>query len=730
MQPNTVMFLFLGSSLGTVAWSRGLTATNPFEQVLTLLQEMEADVQADALKDTENYEEYLSWCNTSKTDHTDQVATQTDAIASLKSDIETLLAEEADLAIGIKSDQKSIANEKKALALATSIRKKEADSHRAEVADLRETVDLLGRAVLVLSKVQLLQKSNRSLRATSLKSLVSNLHSVVHAVHGKMRNYPSRMQKDVWDFIGSLDGSLSSDAQLPSSSAALAQRGGNEPEIPGIPDTSYNARSNSVYGMLDQMRRDFEEDLSKAISAEDTAQSHYDTTTGTMQTTITDLSGALETKEQALSQKVLDLERSRGDLADTENALAKDQKFLSELEEACFTSTEDYNERNATRNEEIRALGEAITILANESSEVTNFFQADQRKDYSRNSDTVDEHQYQHQHNSRTVDALAARATIQRKLLNDALRQVLHAAKMHQNWALASLAVRMRLDNFTSVEKAMDDMVFLLKSQQQTDVEMRDECIRELREAEDDIRKINREEKALTGTKNRFSDEATALGDELAALADSVAAVEAELEERSAARTAAHQEFRSAVFVQRAAANLLRKAVARLKMFYAPDAFLQTHQNNASTDDQLDDPPAVKEHKVRYEKHEAHAGVVELINHLIDNAAKMDAELTTTEQHDQDSYAIFANDCAARIAADKKAITVKTLAQKTAQDGELSTDSELQKLNLDTYTEQQGATMERCNPVLEHFNERQAARADEIEALGEAKAILNGADFS
>merc|ERR1719160_2344785 len=81
-----------------------------------------------------------------------------------------------------------------------------------------------------------------------------------------------------------------------------------------------------------------------------------------------------------------------------------------------------------------------------------------------------------------------ARAAMQEKAKNKAMQRILSAAKKNKNWALASLAVRVRLDAFTKVKAAMDKMLAELKAQQKAEYEKGEACKKELDETEDKIK--------------------------------------------------------------------------------------------------------------------------------------------------------------------------------------------------------------------------------------------------
>merc|ERR1719331_1145989 len=83
-------------------------------------------------------------------------------------------------------------------------------------------------------------------------------------------------------------------------------------------------------------------------------------------------------------------------------------------------------------------------------------------------------------------------------------------------------------------------------------------------------------------------------------------------------------------------------------------------------------------------------------------------------------------------AQDSKAITDKSAA-KAETESELETNKEDKQstmLEAMETTKYLGGLHEECDWLLENFDARKAARSGEIDALGKAKAVLSGADYS
>merc|ERR1719460_2199498 len=107
-------------------------------------------------------------------------------------------------------------------------------------------------------------------------------------------------------------------------------------------------------------------------------------------------------------------------------------------------------------------------------------------------------------------------------------------------------------------------------------------------------------------------------------------------------------------------------------------------------------------------------------------------EAEVEEKDAQKEYEKMMDDSATKRAEDSKAIT-----DKTAMKAQLETELEESKEGKISSTKELMATLEymsslhkECDWLLKNYDVRKDARASEVDALGKAKAVLSGADFS
>jgi len=131
-------------------------------------------------------------------------------------------------------------------------------------------------------------------------------------------------------------------------------------------------------------------------------------------------------------------------------------------------------------------------------------------------------------------------------------------------------------------------------------------------------------------------------------------------------------------------------------------------------------------------KGEESGGVIAMIDLLVKDLEKEMTEAATEEKDSQADYETMMSDSASKRADDAKSLTDK---QGTLAD--LQTNLQSSGDNKDSTTKELMATQQyiaslhaECDWLLQYFDVRKNARDSEVDALGKAKAVLSGADFS
>jgi len=468
---------------------------------------------------------------------------------------------------------------------------------------------------------------------------------------------------------------------------------------------SYNSRSGKILGILAEMHDEFSRDLAAAQQAELQALIAFQELRAAKLAEIAEATKLKEQKEQALADTMAAIAKAKEDKAATEEVMAADQKFLANLRESCKNEDEQYQARLKVRSEEIMALTETLKILT-----------ADDARDLYENTMSF------LQVNTATSARLAAQDSAKER----SMQRLAEVAKKNGNWMLASLAVRVRLDAFTKVKEVMDKMMAELQKQQKEEYAKWESCKADIDKTEDDIKVGENLKKDLAEKHLQLSNTIATLKDEIAALKQEVADMEISLKEAGEDRKEQNQLFQTSVSDQRATINILQKALTRLRAFYG-FAQVQAHQEPGAASP----PPPPLPSSKSYEKSGLSGGVVQLLMKIIEDAEAAEGVLQVSEQHSQGLYATFVKDTTATIEADRDLIEEKEghVAETESAKSETEEAQSANGQELETLGNLLQAHHLDCDYVLKYFNVRQKARAEEMDAITDAKAILSGADF-
>jgi predicted RNase H-like nuclease (RuvC/YqgF family) len=142
-------------------------------------------------------------------------------------------------------------------------------------------------------------------------------------------------------------------------------------------------------------------------------------------------------------------------------------------------------------------------------------------------------------------------------------------AKKVQNPRLATLAVRVRLDAFTRVKKAIDDMVAQLLKEKEDEIKHKDFCVDEFNTNELQTEKKERAKADLIAKVEDLEMNIDSLTKAIDQLKSEVAEMQVQLKRAGEDREKQNKEFQQTVADQRATQKLLAAALNILKGFYA-----------------------------------------------------------------------------------------------------------------------------------------------------------------
>jgi chromosome segregation ATPase len=406
-----------------------------------------------------------------------------------------------------------------------------------------------------------------------------------------------------------------------------------------------------------------------------------------------------EEKEDQLATQDNQLAEAKEDLVQEQASLSADQKFMKNLKETCANADTNYRERTNARLTEIKAISETIEILQGDEardamSGTFNFLQVGASQRESQSS-----------HRRQAADRLRL------------------AARRSQDPMLSVLATSVELDAFTKVKKAIDDMIAMLKQQQEDEVKKTDWCKSELQSNEMATKNKESEQADLEAKIAKLESEIKALEAGIADAKSEIAKVQLDLQTASKSRKQENMDFQKTIADQTVTIEVLHKALDRLATYYD---LVQTKGNSWI---QRQTPDVVQ---AEYKKSKGAGGVMEMIEKLIHDSRELMADSKKSESEAQAAYEQLIADTNASVEALQKEIVSKTKAKVDAEKDKRQTESDLSDTlkELDGLAKYNGELHVECDYVLKNFEVRQNGRQEEIEALQQAKQILNGATLA
>merc|ERR1711878_180527 len=176
---------------------------------------------------------------------------------------------------------------------------------------------------------------------------------------------------------------------------------------------------------------------------------------------------------------------------------------------------------------------------------------------------------------------------------------------------LSNLAYRVRLDAFTRVKKAIDDMIAQLLKEKADEIKHKDFCTDEFNTNQLQTEKKEREKQDLLAKIADLEATIKALGEAIDTLKAEIAEMQVQLKRAGEDREKQNNEFQSTVADQRETQKMLKAALGVLQDFYAkkaPAAFAQKQEPVGPP------PPAGFD---EYKNNAASGGVVSMIQQII-----------------------------------------------------------------------------------------------------------------
>jgi len=662
---------------------------NPIRRVVTMLQMMQNKVAAEADKKEKIYDTFMCYCNNA--DGT--LGAAIDAAEKKIPLLESAIGEDGALKKQLDADLKAHKADriaaKGAIAKATALREKEAAAFGTTSSDLKTNVAALSKAIPAIEKGMggFLQTS----AASALRSLSISMD------------------------MSSVDREMLT--------AFLSSKSG------------YAPASGEIVGILKTMADEMGAELKDVTATEKSAIAAFDGLVKAKTKEINALTKAIESKMTRVGELGVKVAQLSNDLEDTTEDLAESKKFLADLDVNCENKKKEWAEYKQMQGQEMLALADTIKVL-NDDDALELF--------------------------KKTLPSASSllQVQIQRRALNSKAAAILRGSKDPRVDFLA-VALHGGKVGFGKIIKMIDNLTVQLKKEQEEDDQKQQYCKDNLDETEDNI-KVHKQD--VSDLETAIDDAKESIGNlkaEIEALDDGIRALDKEVAEATETRQKEHEDFSETLAANSAAVDLLKFAKNRLNKFYNPTQYKPPPKRELSEEQQITlnmggtlapteapagiagtgigfvqgeaQPPPPPAADLGYKKKgEESSGVIRLIDMIIADVNK-EIQVSQLEEKDaQKDYERLMDMSAKKRSEDSKSMSDKEGALAETEEELVNNKGDLKNKETELMNTEKmlGELHGECDWLLKYHDARKEARTGEIAAMGKARDVLNGADYS
>ena len=703
------------AAVGGATARSDLAGANPIRKVVTLMQNMQKEIEAEGAKEKELFDKFMCFCTGNNDALEKSVADGEAAIAEYESKVTEGTAEKGRLTQEVATHKQDLAQATDDLSEAATLRKKESAEFDAREADDTTNIQAMSKAIPALEK---------GMGSASLM----------------------QMPGGVFDRVKHIAEVYGEDFDRKTVLAFLEQSG------------DYVPQSGQIVGILKAMLDDMEAELKTAKADEASAASGYAELKASKEAQASASKEAIQTKTVRMGELALEIAQAQDGLEDTTKEVADNKKFLANLATDCKNKEAEWAERSKLRAEEVEAISQAIGILNDDDAldvfkkAVPAAFEQETRLGLIQ---VVG--QSAGQSAARVARVQAIMAKVQKSLKKSGhsprLVAMLFNLKTKLRRQSRAIARGRSTGDFDEIGQMVDGMVVVEQEEQHNDDVQKPWCLGEFDKNDREDKEEHKEISKLEAEMSEDVDSIAALEGEIKALTEEIAGLDKSVAEATEQRKQEHQDYIESVQLSQTAMGLIEKAKQRLVKFYNPTlykaapvkkemtmeekiieagsaSFLQMGRVVRRVRVTTRKQPEMPETFGKYEKKsEKSGGVMALMDSIVKEMESDMKDAEYDEKTAQKDYAELMSDSQESRAQNAKSITEKETAKASiVEKKQMAKEKEARDYeDLENIQAEVSNLHVKCDLMLEQFDMKKEARATEIEGLKSAKAILAGA---
>jgi len=695
---------FLGQPAPLVA--RRLAQT-PISKVVELLIDLTHSIETDGVMEQKSYDKYACWCEETLARKVRDIDEAKETIAKTEIQMKDLKADLGALSADIEHLKKDIAANKQAQKDAQEVRDKEGEDYYNSKLESEQCIGALEQAIKVLTGAGAGKKRLGNIQEAQLLSVAANFRGLLKSSMFSQSMSDTDMEV-VKEFVSKPETFVQGQSNLNS----MAQVAKN-------PFGDYAPQSTRIQGILKSMYDTFTASLERGNGEEADKQKGFEELMATKQ-------AEFETLELTLHHQTMDAAGKNKALAeatelrdDTNEQLKADQIFFAEAKVGCKEKATEWSERSRLRAEEILGIKHAIKILTSPVA----------KQIFLNSTNTFLQVSSSNVHKAaRTLMGLAGPHGDQR---------VLHMATLLQGGG-----------NFDKVILAIDEMIALLRREEQADIQHRDRCHAAENKNNNDMSDIDTDVEQVDGDIKRMEASKHQIRIDIKTIEFQIETTRKDIKKQKSLRNRETADFKQALQDDEAAVQLLKQAIVLLSKFYKKNKIpmaLVSEKEEPQKDQPPGDEPEKDVPMYKYDpdkvpetswsgsyggRQSENKGVMSIITMIMEDvqnemkvARKAESEAQTSFEESMDSSTeVLESQIATKTEKERQLAetTGKTVDAEKFK-GELIEDKGAQQ-------KLKESLQSDCTWVKTYFESRREARKNEINGLMEAKGYLSGVE--
>jgi len=299
----------------------GKSGEHPIEKIINLLKGLESQAVEEGKSEALSFQKFEYWCKNSKKTLTKAIAEEKDNIDSLESKIAAKTEESKGLGENIAKLEAELAKMSTSAEEALNASDKANALYEQVSSDLQSTIESVGECVTAIKS----SKDDTSFLAA---------------------------QEKVSKVIAMLEVVKTDPAEVAAAGDMAAHK------------KSYSFKGGNILELLKQLELKFEDDLTQVEKEETNRVNSYNLAKDARDNAVTAAEKSKTEKTDLKAEVDEENSEAKGDLEDEEGELEADSGTLDTTDKKCSVKTSEWEERSATRSGEIEAINVAIKILA------------------------------------------------------------------------------------------------------------------------------------------------------------------------------------------------------------------------------------------------------------------------------------------------------------------------------------------------------------------------------